>query len=225
MGKLIDLATDPEQYSSGRAVTWVNDDVRQKKQQENFWNAISPYIKAACQSALDIGCGSGWSAEKFSKLGSKWEGLEPSSSHFEIAHKVHPKFNILNITFEEYNTYSHFDCVIALMVFSHIKDVRKSFEKIFSLLNKGGTFIIICSTYHDEANRVERNGRKYEVEVIDDNQYVDKAIVGAYGIADINRKSEYYINEAVSSGYSLVKHLKVEDIGYSPKDLFIFSKS
>ena len=84
---------------------------------------------------------------------------------------------------------------------------------------------MICSTYHDEANRVERNGRKYEVEIIDDNQYVDRAIVGAYGIADINRKSEYYINESVSSGYSLVKHLKVEDIGYSPKDLFIFSKS
>jgi len=225
MGKLIDLATDPEQYSSGRAVTWVNDDVRQKKQQENFWNAISPYIKTTCKLALDIGCGSGWSAEKFSKFGSKWEGLEPSSSHFEIAHKAHPELNILNKTFEEYGTDSHFDCVIAIMVFSHIKDVRTSFQKIFNLLNNSGIFIMICSSFHDEANRLERNGRKYEVEIMDDNQYADKAIVGAYGIADINRKSEYYINEAVYGGFNLIKHLKVEDAGYSPKELFIFSKS
>ena len=128
MGKLIDLATDPEQYSRGRAITWVSDDVRQKKQQENLWNAIKPFLKTSYKSALDIGCGSGWSAEKFSELGAKWEGLEPSSSHFEIAHKIHPELNILNKTFEEYTANSYFDCVIAIMVFSHIKDVRASFR-------------------------------------------------------------------------------------------------
>src|ERR1035437_5762862 len=225
MKKLIDLATDPEQYSCGRAVTWIADDARQKKQQENFWNAIRPFIKPSCKSALDIGCGSGWSARLFLKLGTDWIGLEPSSNHFKAAKRAHPEFNILNITFEECDIDKRFDCIIAIMVFSHIKDVSGSFNKIYKLLNHGGIFIMMYSTFHNDESRLERNGRKYEIEIIDDNQYVDRAIVGAYGIADIIRRSEYYIDMAVSSGFSLIKHLKVEDVGYSPKELLVFVKS
>jgi len=224
MKKLIDLATDPEQYSAGRAATWMADDDRQRKQEENFWNAVKPFVNSSCKSALDIGCGSGWSAEKFSILGAKWTGLEPASSHFEMAKKKHPKSNIVNVTFEKFQTNESFDCIIAIMVFSHLKDVKATFDNLFRLLNKGGTFIMICSTFHDGPAKFERNGRKYQVDIIDENQYVDKAIVGAYGIADINRKSEYYIDKAVSSGLSLFKHLKIEDIGYSPKELLVFVK-
>ena len=224
MNKLLNLATDPEQYSNGRAVTWIVDDVRQKKQQESFWNAVRPFIKDSCKSALDIGCGLGWSAEKFSVLGGKWVGLEPSSAHFDAAVKANPDLEIINTTFEKFETSKHFDCIIAIMVFSHLKDVGGSFMKIHGLLNDGGTFIMICSTFHDGASRLERNGRKYEVEVIDAGQYVDRAVVGAYGIADINRRSQYYIDKATANGLKLVTHSRVEDAGYSPKELLVFEK-
>ena len=223
MTKLIDLATDPEQYSHGTAVTWLADDARQKKQQENFWNAISPFIKTSCKSVLDIGCGSGWSAKKF-ELGVDWVGLEPASSHFDVVKKINSEFNIINKTFEKYTTNNQFDCIVAIMVFSHIKDINSAFEKIYKLLSNGGMFIMMSSSFHDENSRYERNGRKYEVEVIDNNQYVDKAVVGSYGIVDINRKSEYYISEAVSHGLSLFARSKVEDVGYSPKELLVFVK-
>ena len=224
MVKLIDLATDPEQYSQGSAVTWMKDDNRQKLQEENFWNAIKPFIKTTCKSVLDIGCGSGWSAKKFDQLKVNWIGLEPASSHFTVAERINPELNIINKTFEQYDTDRHFDCIIAVMVFSHIKDVQSSFKKIYNLLNDGGVFIIVCSTFHDEISRLERNGRKYQVDVIDDDQYVDKAVVGAYGIADINRKPECYIDNAATNGLSLVKHLRVEDVGYSPKEVLVFNK-
>lgn len=224
MKTLIDLATDPEQYSQGRATTWMADDERQKKQEENFWKAVRPLIKSTPKSALDIGCGSGWSAQKFAELGADWVGLEPSSSHFEVANKAHPEYKIVNTTFEKYDTNKRFDCIIAIMVFSHFKDVNRTFKKIYELLNSGGVLIMVCSTFHNEKDRGERNNRKYEIEVIDDDQYVDKAIVGAYGIADINRKSEYYIKQAASCGLKLLNQGRVEDAGYSPKELLVFGK-
>ncbi len=225
MKKLIDQATDPEQYSSGRAVTWISDDARQQKQQESFWNAIKPFIKIPCKSALDIGCGSGWSEKKFSELGSDWTGLEPSSGHFQNAKEANPGSKIFNTTFDGFNEVGSYDCVIAIMVFSHIKEVSDAFRKIHSLLNAGGVFIMINSTFHEGKERLERNGRTYAVEVIDDDQYVDKAIVGAYGIADINRRSEYYIAQAGECGLSLFKHATIADEGYSPKELLVFHKA
>lgn len=224
MKKLIDIATDPEQYSHGNASTWIGDDDRQKKQQDNFGNAIKPFIKLTCSSILDIGCGMGWSSYKFSNKEISWLGLEPSSSHFNTAKKLHPELNILNSTFEAYSTTATFDLVIAIMVFSHIRDVKSAFEKIYSLLNKDGVFAMVCSTFHDEVNRLERNGRKYQVEIIDEDQYVDKAIVGAYGIADINRRSEYYIKIADKCGLTLTNHSKILDTGYSPKELLVFTR-
>ena len=224
MKKLIDIATDPEQYSEGRATTWLVDESRQKHQQTIFWNAIYPFIKTSCKSVLDIGCGSGWSAKKFSEFKADWVGIEPSSVNFDIASKTNSEFNIVNTTLEKYTTTSHFDCIMAIIVFSHVRDINNAFNKIYELLNDEGVFIMLNSDFHDEDSRLERNGRKYEVEVIDDNQCVDKAIIGSYGIADINRKSEYYIDEAVASGFSLISRSKVEDVGYSPKELLVFTK-
>ncbi len=55
--KLIDLATDPEQYSTGEAVSWLQDPERQDLQRQQFWNGIKDYIPKGCKSMLDVGCG------------------------------------------------------------------------------------------------------------------------------------------------------------------------
>ena len=146
--KLIDIASDPEQYTQGEAVSWMADDARQKAQEERFGEAIKSYIPSPCVSVLDIGCGSGWAAGLAFKLGVKnYVGLEPSLKNFEVSKHKHPELNLLHISLEDYKTEQTFDCVLAVMVLSHIKDIETSLKKVFDLLNVGGVFIFIVSIY------------------------------------------------------------------------------
>ena len=225
--KLIDLASDPEQYSQGEATSWISDDSRQKVQQDRSWSAIDPIIPSSCHSVLDIGCGSGWLAARLDNRGvERYAGIEPSSKNFKLARKEHPHLSISQITLESYESDVKFDCILAIMLLSHIKDIKASFTKIYGMLNDNGIFISILSAFHGEQDRLTRNGRSYEVEVIDEDQYVDRSINGTgYGIADINRRPEYYMRVADSAGFRLIKQAKIEDSGYSPKDLLVFEKS
>ena len=71
----------------------------------------------------------------------------------------------------------------------------------------------------------EEAGRHYEVEEIDSDQYIDKSIESTgYGIADINRRPQYYINKGLINGFKLVKHAQIADEGYSPKEMLVFRK-
>lgn len=224
--KLIDLATDPEQYTQGEATSWMVDDKRQKEQQDRFWSAIESYVLTSFHSVLDVGCGSGWIAERLFEIGiENYVGLEPSLKNFQIAKHGHPDLVIRRTTLDGYSADSTFDCVIAIMSISHVKDVKISFKKIYNLLSPEGIFISILSAFHEAPERQKRNNRCYEVEVIDEDQYVDRSIQGTgYGIADINRRPEYYIREACSLGFSLVRQTKIEDLGYSSKDLLVFKR-
>ncbi|GEM_PF-1600102 len=226
VNKLINLATDPEQYTQGEATSWIDDSRRQQEQRERFWNAIKPFISPSCHSVLDVGCGSGWMAELLFGLGvDQYAGIEPSRRNFEITKREHPDLCIARTTLAEYTTNAPLDCILAIMVLSHMEDMDASFKKIFDLLNKEGIFISITSAFHEASHRHERNKRRYEVEVIDEDQYVDRSIEGTgYGIADINRRPEYYIREARKCGLSLMKHSTIEDKGYSPKELLVFQK-
>ncbi|MCC7160607.1 class I SAM-dependent methyltransferase [Candidatus Nomurabacteria bacterium] len=225
--KLIDFATNPEQYSTGEATSWIDDENRQKEQRERFWNAIKDFIPSHCNSVFDIGCGSGWLAEFLFKLGvKKYEGIEPSLRNYNIAKEKNSNLQIFRNSLEDSDLESTFDCVVAIMMLSHLKDVDNSFRKIYELLNDNGIFIVVLSAFHEEYDRYQRNGRTYEVEIIDEDQYVDRSVNNtSYGIADINRRPEYYIKKANEAGLSLLKYTKIEDIGYSPKDLLVFKKS
>lgn len=226
MSKLIKLATDPEQYSGCEQVLWMKDNKRQEQQRQVFGNAVVEFIDNKHKSVLDLGCGSGWLAEKLSVHGiTRYVGIEPSSLNYKLAKSENPNLDIKNEPILQFSSNELFDCVIAIMVMSHIEDVNKVFKKVHSHLTDDGLFIIISSTFHPEERRLERNNRQYKVEVIDDNQYVDRSIGGTgYGIADINRKPEYYIRVAENSGFDLVKHTTVGDKGYSHKDLLVFEK-
>ena len=226
MNDLFNLATNPEQYTTGQASTWMADNARQQTQHDVHWNAIKKFIPANCRSVLDIGCGSGWAAQKLHKLGVKnYVGLEPSTKNYAIAKREHPKLSVLPLALEEYPLKEYFDCVLALMVFSHIADPKKALQKISSLLNMGGVCIITLSCFHPPELRQKRNGREYQVEVIDDEQYVDQSIKGtSYGIADINRSFAYYQKIAHESEF-IIKRTKFTDPGYSPKLLMVLSKA
>lgn len=225
MSTLFNLATDPKQYSEGEATSWMADEARQRAQHELYWNAIKAYIPPHCRSVLDVGCGSGWAAEKLSGIGViDYVGLEPSKKNFTVARQERPELKILQSTLGDYTTTQRFDCVLALMVMSHVANVDNALQTIHSLLNPGGVCIIVLSRFHPPEQRHERNGRKYEVEVIDPEQYVDRSVGGTgFGIADINRSPEYYLRLAVKNGF-MAEQTEFADQGYSPKLLLILKK-
>lgn len=225
MGKLFNLATNPEQYSKGEAVSWMADEVRQRAQHQLYWKAIKTYIPIHCRSVLDIGCSSGWIADKLSELGvTDYVGLEPSAKNFAIAHQQHPALNVLQSTLEDYTPTQRFDCVLVLMVMSHVADVDSALHKIHSFLNLRGVCIIVLSRFHTPEQRHNRNGRKYEIEEIDSEQYVDRSINGTgFGIADINRSPAYYLRLATKNGF-VIEQTEFADQGYSPKLLFVLKK-
>jgi SAM-dependent methyltransferase len=224
--KLIDLATDPEQYSTGEAVSWLQDPVRQDLQRQQFWNGIKEYIPKGCKSMLDVGCGVGWSAKKSVEIGiTTWVGIEPATSHFDQAKKINPDKDIRQKTLEDFETDEKFDCVICIMIFSHIGDIDTAFRKLSGLMTPDASLIIVLSAFHEGDARFERRGRKYDVYEIDENQYVDKSVAGGYGISDINRRPSFYIDSAQKNGLLLLKQDQILDSGYSPKDLLVFRKS
>lgn len=224
--KLIDLATDPEQYSTGEAVSWLQDPERQNLQRQQFWNGIKDYIPNGCKSMLDVGCGVGWSAKKSADIGiTRWVGIEPASAHYNQAKKIYPDIDIEQKTLLDFTTDEKFDCVICIMIFSHIGDIDNAFQKLSGLMVSDGHLIIVLSAFHEGDARFERRGRKYDVYEIDENQYVDKSVAGGYGISDINRRPSFYIYSAQKNGLSLLKQDQILDSGYSPKDLLVFKKS
>lgn len=223
--RLIDLATDPDQYSNGEAISWSKDSIRQDMQRQQFWDGIKEYIPEGCKSMLDVGCGVGWSAKKATEIGiERWLGIEPASAHFNQAKSLNSEIDIKKETLESFDSKEKFECIICIMIFSHILDVNQAFKKLSDLLVSGGRLIIVLSAFHEGRSRFERRGRMYDVYEIDEEQYVDKSVTGGYGIADINRKPFYYIKFAKENGFLLLKQGQIADSGYSAKDLLVFKK-
>lgn len=206
-------------------MSWMADEARQQAQHKLHWNTIKVYIPANCRSILDIGCGSGWAADELFRIGVKdYVGLEPSVESFGVARQEHPELNVLHSTLEAYTPTQRFDCVLALMVMGHVGNVDSALHKIHSLLNPGGVCIITQSRFHPPEQRLLRNGREYEIEEIDSEQYVDRSINGtSYGIVDVNRSSSYYLRIATKNGFKY-EQTEFADPGYSPKLLIVLKK-
>ena len=86
---------------------------------------------------LDIGCGPGWF---LSSLGPEWDcyGVEISAFASRIASKYGKIHNDVLETYSEKN----FDVIIMNHVIEHIVDPIPTLEKIISMLNHDGMFII-----------------------------------------------------------------------------------
>ncbi len=100
------------------------------------------------KSILEIGSGTG---RLFSFLQEKGagsiQGVEPSEKNSAASRQVHPEVDVYTGTFADFQSESHFDIVLAIMVFEHLPDLPVTFSKIQGLLKSGGKIYLVVGDY------------------------------------------------------------------------------
>ena len=224
---LLSIASDPKQYSKGDASLWLTDKQHQENRSDIYWNVLKPILsQIKPKNVLDIGAGSAWVSQKLIEIGLiNYEGIEPSLPGFNTARKKYPSLKIQNTSFENFSTASTYDAILAVMILSHINNIDEFFVKIKTLLNTDGACIIIIPEFYDDTRRFNRNGKEYDVQVLNKDEYVDRRRSSQhFALADIVRKPVLYIKSAENYGLILHSRLEFVDHGFSTKTLLVFRK-
>lgn len=155
---------------------------------------------------LDVGSGSGAFFEFYHELGAAYIlGIEPSKINCEISRKISPDVQVINAGLLETDLKEEFDAVFAVMVFEHLADLSKAYEKIRSLLKKGGSFYLIFQDL--EYLKDPRYSSPISFEEGEDGTVVARVQSPRFGtVYDLLRTPERYIESAEQSGFILEKH-------------------
>jgi len=91
---------------------------------------------------LDVGCGSGEYSFALEKYVKKVVGVEPYKPIYDRAvinkRNFKSRVSLFNKPIEGFSFNQKFDLVISLTTVEHMSNTERSFEKIFSLMQKGG---------------------------------------------------------------------------------------
>lgn len=95
-------------------------------------------------NVLDLGTGTGIVAKRISQYCNSVIGIDTSKKMLEIAQEKRNANNInyVNVGINEFKKEKRIDCIVARMVFHHIKDIQKVFNKCYSLLSPGGVLVV-----------------------------------------------------------------------------------
>ena len=137
------------------------------KEYMNKWDGQA-FIEAMqidkTKNVLEIGVGTGRLALKTVPLCKKFYGIDISPKTIDRAKCNLSKFQNVELIcadFMTYNFINSFDVVYSSLTFMHIKEKQKCIDKIYSLLNKKGRFIL--SVEKSQNKYIEYADRKIEI--------------------------------------------------------------
>jgi 2-polyprenyl-3-methyl-5-hydroxy-6-metoxy-1,4-benzoquinol methylase len=204
MGEIYQRATNPKQYDLND-INWMHE-TSDSPHRMFYYEYLQKYKdKWKNAKVLDIGSGLGWLLLKISQNGASIvEGIEPSKNNYLTSQKQHPSLTVHNTDLENFETKKQYNIITGIMVFNHIADINKAFEKIYALLeDKGEIWIIIHEFYYAQTPRF---GYEIEKEKINDDEYALKVDRKSWKIiADVVRKEEVYIKAAQKAGLRLIE--------------------
>lgn len=93
-------------------------------------------------SALEVGCGDGFSTERLLPLFPEMEVVEPSKKNIELLRSRLPYIPVYNQLLEDYRTDKRFDFVFFLNVIEHVEEPVQSLTQITRLLRDEGLVFI-----------------------------------------------------------------------------------
>jgi SAM-dependent methyltransferase len=197
------LASDPHQYDSDR-LNWANEGSEKNYVRRLFLENLDPYLdNVKSMHVLDVGCGLGWLTNEIQTKGGNVIGIDSSKKNLQKAQRFYSDCNFLHKDFFEYNPKEKFDRVFVIMVFEHIIELNKAYEKLSRLLKENGSLIIITG----DKDRLARPRDSYKVSAraLNDQEVVTKTDYGKrMGILyDIHRENNKYIEGAHGSGLEL----------------------
>lgn len=204
---ILNRAANPEQYDSGD-LSWEAEGGVDSTRTFFFREYLSKYYSNWKEKdLLDIGAGNGWLIRDALNAGAHTVvGVEPSSQNFLAAKKINPAAQIVQSSFEDYNSKGQtFDAAAAVMSFSHINDLGKAFSKVNSLLKTNGELIIVVPDY--DYFKLPRHDYKIETQELNKDEYVISITRPSGTIADIVRKNSVYTGAASQAGFKLTEQI------------------
>jgi putative Holliday junction resolvase len=204
-GSLLNKATNPHQYDS-IDLQFSKEGQTDSPTRKYFHHFLLPELNVLNAYVLDIGCGFG---QLFPFLkenrAEKIAGIDPSKIHTEFVKSHYPYCSMCQCTLEEYSSNDRFDIIISIMVFEHIKDIDKAFEKVKSLLKEKGTFYLIVGD-KDYSSKPRLN-YQLETQKLPNDSVVTKTKRSWGTIYDIFRPVNLYVIAAQKVGLSCIKRV------------------
>jgi SAM-dependent methyltransferase len=235
-------------YQQYNKINWRNQDKTKINSYINSHIIDSIILKHKKQTIrlFDIGFGIGLFFEMLdNKLGNDYEsvileGCEPAVTNFDYFKKKNEKVgwneNTLvrthNLSFLNIASSNKFDFITAIYVFPNFlfDQLDEVVQKIYSLLDTGGKFILVVAEENYLKNKLDKetdlciekgtinyNGKKYE-EVL---HYTDIPEIGK--VIDYNRSEAFYDHLFLKNGFKLISKETVNDSGFV-STLFVFEK-
>jgi cyclopropane fatty-acyl-phospholipid synthase-like methyltransferase len=122
------------------------DVINLKKAQEQYFDYLVKHIPTGTKTILDVGCGSGKTAEELIKLGYKVDCVSPGKILTEHASKkLKGKVEMFSCKYEDVETDKKYDLILFSESFQYIP-IKDSMSKAISMLNPGG-HIIVCDFF------------------------------------------------------------------------------
>ncbi len=121
-----------------------------KEAQENYFAMLAKDIPKDVKSILDVGCGSGKTAEELIKKGYQVDCVSPGKILTEYAlNKLGDKITMFNSKFEDVHTDKKYDMVLFSESFQYIP-MDESIPKAITMLRKGG-YIMVSDFFKTDA--------------------------------------------------------------------------
>lgn len=105
------------------------------------------------KTVLEIGVGTGRIAVKVAPLCKAFTGIDVSPKTVERAQKHLSNAKNVALLCDDFNTYtfdSNYDVIYSSLTFMHIEDKQSTINKVYSLLNLGGRFVLSIDKNQDK---------------------------------------------------------------------------
>lgn len=140
-------AVRSDQYDLGE-VNWTEEGDQEHHARRMFREHLGPILDYRPPiRALDVGCGQGWLCKMLVGYGAQAYGIDSSEKNIGVAQQRAPGAACFKLSLEELYHGNHFpqffDFVSAIMVFEHFDNAAQAFYQLGSLLQPGGTLVVI----------------------------------------------------------------------------------
>lgn len=176
-----------------------------------FQNTILSYLNPNSH-IIDIGCGTGFSAEYFSNKGMTVKAIDLSSKMIEIAKEKHNGINFSIADMRDFKTNTKVDAVYAGYSMFHFNqsDFEKTLENIKSYLKPEGVFALVMQEGEGEIEQVEPFLPEEKIYI---KLYAEKELISIlnshnFEVLDIKRKAPENFKEFPYNKLLIITKLK-----------------